>query len=70
MLEKVQIKLVNNLVKSLPTYATKGSAGLDLRAAIDKKILLRPNETVLYPQACQSLLKIKIMRPLYCPGQA
>ena len=59
MLEKVQIKLVNNLVKSLPTYATKGSAGLDLRAAIDKKILLKPNETVLIPTGLSIFIEDK-----------
>lgn len=59
MLEKVQIKLVNNLVKSLPTYATKGSAGLDLRAAIDKTILLRPNATVLIPTGLSVFIEDK-----------
>ncbi len=49
MLDKVQIRIVNNLVKSIPTYATKGSAGLDLRAAVIDKIHLRPNETLLIP---------------------
>ena len=49
MLDKVQIRIVNNLVKSIPTYATKGSAGLDLRAAVKDKIHLRPNETLLIP---------------------
>ena len=49
MLDKVQIRIVNNLVKSIPTYATKGSAGLDLRAAVIDKIHLRSNETLLIP---------------------
>ena len=49
MLDKVQIRIVNNLIKSIPTYATKGSAGLDLRAAVIDKIHLRPNETLLIP---------------------
>ena len=49
MLDKVQIRIVNNLIKSIPTYATKGSAGLDLRAAVKDKIHLRPNETLLIP---------------------
>ena len=31
----------------LPKYATKGSAGMDLRAMIDKPILLKPDETSL-----------------------
>ena len=54
MLDKVQIRIVNNLVKSIPTYATKGSAGLDLRAAVKDKIHLRPNETLLIP-TCLSI---------------
>ena len=49
MLDKVQIRIVNNLIKSIPTYATKGSAGLDLRAAVKDKIHLRSNETLLIP---------------------
>jgi len=33
----------------LPSYATDGSAGLDLRACIEKDLLLAPNETQLIP---------------------
>ncbi len=31
----------------LPTYATAGSAGLDLRALLDEPLLIQPGETVL-----------------------
>jgi len=33
----------------MPAYATAGSAGLDLRAAIDAPITLRPGDTALIP---------------------
>ena len=59
MLGKVQIRIVNNLVKSIPTYATKGSAGLDLRAAVIDKIHLRPNETLLIPTGLSIFIEDK-----------
>ncbi len=33
----------------MPTYATKGSAGLDLRSCLDQAIQLEPNQTMLLP---------------------
>ncbi len=33
----------------LPTYATEGSAGLDLRAAVEGEIVLAPGERTLVP---------------------
>ena len=33
----------------LPTYATQGSAGLDLRAMLDQALTLQPGETHLLP---------------------
>ena len=59
MLDKVQIRIVNDLVKSIPTYATKGSAGLDLRAAVIDKIHLRPNETLLIPTGLSIFIEDK-----------
>ena len=59
MLDKVQIRIVNNLIKSIPTYATKGSAGLDLRAAVEDKIHLRPNETLLIPTGLSIFIEDK-----------
>tara|TARA_Y100000768_G_scaffold94524_1_gene68626 strand:+ start:4263 stop:4715 length:453 start_codon:yes stop_codon:yes gene_type:complete len=50
MLDKVQIKIVNKeIIKQLPGYATDGSAGIDLRAAIDKSITIKNNQTILIP---------------------
>jgi len=33
----------------LPTYASEGSAGLDLRACVDKELLVEPGQTHLVP---------------------
>lgn len=33
----------------LPEYATKGSAGLDLRAMLNEDLQLEPGQTVLIP---------------------
>ena len=46
----IDIKIINPLMKDqLPHYATAGSAGLDLRACINEKIILEPGQTVLIP---------------------
>ncbi len=50
MLEKIQVKIINEKMRDiLPKYATSGSAGLDLRAAIDDKLIIEPNSTILVP---------------------
>ncbi len=33
----------------MPTYATEGSAGMDLRACLDETLLIQPGETQLIP---------------------
>jgi dUTP pyrophosphatase len=33
----------------LPTYATDGAAGMDVRAAVEHELVVRPRETVLVP---------------------
>ena len=33
----------------MPTYATEGSAGMDLRACLDEPLLIQPGETQLIP---------------------
>lgn len=47
---KVQVKVLDQRLGQewpLPTYATSGSAGLDLRACIDEAIQIEPGQTVL-----------------------
>ena len=49
-MQKVNIKILDSKIKNnLPVYATSGSAGLDLRACIDKSQTLAPGDTVLIP---------------------
>ncbi len=46
----VDLKILDHrLHEQMPTYATEGSAGLDLRACIDAPMTLNPGETVLIP---------------------
>ncbi|WP_085314496.1 dUTP diphosphatase [Derxia lacustris] len=49
-MKTLQIKIVDERMRSqLPSYATAGSAGLDLRACIDAPVQLAPGETTLIP---------------------
>ena len=49
-MNQLDVKILDQrLHDNLPTYATLGSAGLDLRACIDAAITLEPGETVLIP---------------------
>lgn len=52
MKQAIQLKIVNDKIGNeipLPTYATEGSAGLDLRACLDDAITLNPGDTTLIP---------------------
>jgi dUTP pyrophosphatase len=49
------------LDEALPAYATLGSAGLDLKAALDAPLVLAPGQTVLIPTG----LSIYIADPGY-----
>lgn len=48
--QTVQVKIIDKKMhESLPSYATHGSAGLDLRACIEDMQIVNPGETVLIP---------------------
>ena len=47
MLSEVKIIILDKKLKDLPGYSTEGSAGLDLRASLEKSIVLKPNQTEL-----------------------
>jgi dUTP pyrophosphatase len=49
--------LDTRLRDQLPTYATQGSAGLDLRACLDEPLLLAPNAWQLVPTGLAIHLK-------------
>ncbi len=51
-MKKVQLKILDSRLGKeieLPEYVTEGSAGLDLRACLDKTFILEPGETTLIP---------------------
>ena len=54
----IDYKILNSLVEDyLPSYASKGSAGLDLRACIDHIQTLNPGETFLIPTGISIYIK-------------
>ena len=61
----MKIKVINKSHFSLPEYATPYSAGMDLRANIDKSVILRPLERILaptglfieLPQGCEAQIR-------------
>jgi len=51
-MKKIQLKILDSRIGKdipLPEYATAGSAGMDLRAALDKTTEIKPGETLLIP---------------------
>ena len=49
-MRKLDIKILDERIRAnLPSYATAGSAGLDLRACIDEPLTLRPGDSALVP---------------------
>lgn len=45
----IQVKIVNTSSNPLPAYATTGSAGMDIRAALKESVTLQPLERQLIP---------------------
>lgn len=61
----IELKILDPRVGTdfpLPTYATPGSAGLDLRACLDAPLILSPGETQLLPTG----MAIHIKDPSLC----
>jgi dUTP pyrophosphatase len=46
---QIQVRRLDPRIEAAPTYATVGSAGLDLKAAIDAPLTLAPGATELIP---------------------
>jgi dUTP pyrophosphatase len=44
-----KINIINKSNNSLPTYATEGSAGMDLRANLDKEVIIKSLERCAIP---------------------
>ena len=51
-MQKIQLKILDPRIGKeikLPEYATDGSAGMDLRAALEESTEIKPGETLLIP---------------------
>ena len=51
-MQKIQLKILDKRIGKdipLPEYATNGSAGMDLRACLEKPVTLQPGDTFLIP---------------------
>lgn len=49
-MKTIDVKILDERLRGqLPQYATPGSAGLDLRACLDKPLVLAPGDTALVP---------------------
>ena len=65
---KVDVKILDpRLVDQRPSYATPGSAGLDLRACIDAPLTLAPNAWQLVPTGLAMWLKDPAYAALILP---
>ncbi len=50
--QKIQLKILDSRIGTtfpLPTYATTGSAGMDLRACLDEPLVIEPGQSHLIP---------------------
>lgn len=51
-MDKLQVKILDPRIGTdipLPEYATRGSAGMDLRACVDEPLTMAPGQTTLIP---------------------
>ena len=48
-MEKITVKIINQSSNPLPSYATQGAAGMDLRAHLDAPLVLEPMQRVAVP---------------------
>ena len=54
----IDYKILNPLIKEhIPTYASGGSAGLDLRACINDPVVINPGKTELIPTGISIFIK-------------
>ncbi len=66
----IDLKILDSRLKQdgfAPQYATSGSAGIDLRACIEKAIKIQPGETVLVPTGIAIHLSDPAMAAMVLP---
>jgi dUTP pyrophosphatase len=66
--QTIQVKIIDKKMhESLPSYATHGSAGLDLRACIDAAQTVNPGDTVLIPTGIAIYIEDKSLCGMILP---
>lgn len=69
-MKKIQLKILDPRIGktiALPQYATDGSAGMDLRAALDATTEIKPGETLLIPTGLAIYVEDKNMAAVVLP---
>lgn len=57
-MDNIEVKIINNSGHALPQYATKSSAGMDVRAHLSAPIILKPLERALIPTGLRVQLPV------------
>ena len=69
-MQKIQLKILDPRIGNeiaLPEYATAGSAGMDLRAALEKTTTINPGETLLIPTGLSIYVEDRNMAAVILP---
>lgn len=69
-MHKIQLKILDPRIGNeipLPEYATDGSAGMDLRAALDETTEIKPGETLLIPTGISIYVEDPTMAAVILP---
>ena len=69
-MHKIQLKILDPRIGDsipLPEYATEGSAGMDLRAALDDATEIKPGETILIPTGMAIYIEDPMMAAVVLP---
>ena len=48
-MEKIIVRIINHSLNPLPSYATSGSSGMDIRAQLDEPLVLQPLQRAAVP---------------------
>jgi len=69
-MQKIQLKILDSRIGkeiALPEYATNGSAGMDLRAALEHSTEIKPGETLLIPTGLAIYVEDPTMAAIVLP---
>ena len=69
-MHKIQLKILDPRIGDsipLPEYATEGSAGMDLRAALEETTEINPGETILIPTGMAIYIEDPTMAAVVLP---